>query len=107
MTGSFVVPGIMYLQAIGLSKDMLVQAMGMLFSLSTIGLALALQKSNLLTLELATISALAVIPAIIGMVAGQKIRKSLSEARFRRIFFISILILGVFIIVKSGISLFQ
>ena len=31
MTGSFVVPGVMYLQGIGLSRDILVQAMGMLF----------------------------------------------------------------------------
>jgi uncharacterized membrane protein YfcA len=105
MTGSFVVPGVMYLQAIGLPRDMLVQAMGMLFSLSTIGLAFALQKSNLLTSELATISAFAVIPSMIGMVAGQKIRKSLSETRFKRIFFWSILVLGAFIIAKSGLAL--
>ena len=105
MTGSFVVPGVMYLQAIGLPRDMLVQAMGMLFSLSTIGLAFALQKNSLLNSELATISSLAVVPAIIGMVLGQKVRKSLSETKFRKVFFISIFILGVFIIVKAGFSL--
>ena len=105
MTGSFVVPGVMYLQAIGLPRDMLVQAMGMLFSLSTIGLAFALQKNNLLTSELATISAFAVVPSIIGMVVGQKIRKSLPETRFRQIFFVSILLLGAFIIAKSGLAL--
>jgi uncharacterized membrane protein YfcA len=105
MTGSFVVPGVMYLQAIGLPRDKLVQAMGMLFSLSTIGLAFALQNNNLLTSELATISAFAVVPSIIGMVVGQKIRKSLSETRFRRIFFVSILVLGAFIIAKSGLAL--
>jgi len=101
MTGSFVVPGVMYLQAIGLSRDMLVQAMGMLFTLSTIGLTLALQKNSLLTPELTVVSALAVVPAIIGMVVGQRIRKSLSEAKFRKIFFVSILILGFFIVAKS------
>ncbi len=105
MTGSFVVPGVMYLQAIGLPRDMLVQAMGMLFTLSTVGLAVALQKSNLLTSELTTISAFAVVPAIIGMVVGQKVRKSLSETKFRKIFFVSILVLGAFIIVKSIFSL--
>src|SRR4029079_579636 len=31
MTGSSVVPGVMFLQALGLSRDMLVQAMGILF----------------------------------------------------------------------------
>jgi len=107
MTGSFVVPGVMYLQALGLPRDMLVQAMGILFSLSTIGLAFALQKSNLLTSELATISTFSAIPAIIGMVFGQKIRRSLSEPKFKKIFFISILILGSFIIAKSTFSLIE
>jgi uncharacterized membrane protein YfcA len=105
MTGSFVVPGVMFLQAIGLPRDMLVQAMGMLFSLSTIALAFALQKSNLLTTELTTISALAIVPAITGMVIGQKVRRTLSEARFKQTFFISILVLGLFIIVKSAWAL--
>jgi uncharacterized protein len=107
MTGSFVVPGVMYLQEIGLSRDMLVQAMGMLFSLSTIGLAFALQKNNLLTPKLAIISAFAVVPAIIGMMLGQKARKSLSETKFRKVFFISIFVLGLLIIGKSGFSLAQ
>ncbi|MCP4342145.1 MAG: TSUP family transporter [Desulfobulbaceae bacterium] len=105
MTGSFVVPEVMYLQAIGLPRDMLVRAMGMLFSLSTIGLAFALQKNNLLTSELATVSTFGVIPAVIGMMVGQRVRKSLSERHFRKIFFISIFILGGFIIAKSALSL--
>jgi uncharacterized membrane protein YfcA len=101
MTGSFVVPGVMYLQAIGLPRDQLVQAMGMLFSTSTIALAIALQKHSFLTTELATISLFAVIPAMVGMIIGQRFRVSLSEARFRQLFFISIFGLGCFIIVKS------
>ena len=41
MTGSFVMPGVLYLQAIGLPRDALVQAMGILFTLSTVALAIA------------------------------------------------------------------
>ena len=103
MTGSFVVPGVMYLQAIGFQRDMLVQAMGMLFTLSTIGLAIALKANNLLTYKLTAVSAYAVIPAIFGMVIGQRVRKELSEALFRKIFFVSLLSLGFFIIIKAGI----
>ncbi len=101
MTGSFVVPGVLYLQAIGLPRDMLIQAMGMLFTVSTVALGLALGGQQLLTAELGMISVAAVIPAIIGMVFGQKIRQRLSEAKFRLVFFIAILILGVYIIVRS------
>lgn len=98
MTGSFVVPGVMFLQAIGLSRDMLVQAMGMLFTVSTVALALALQTNNILTGSLGLASAVALVPAMIGMMAGQVIRHRLSEARFRRVFFWSILVLGLYIV---------
>jgi uncharacterized membrane protein YfcA len=98
MTGSFVVPGVMFLQAIGLPRDMLIQAMGMLFTASTLALAAALQKANFLTAHHAILSAGAVIPAIIGMVLGQRIRSGLSEQRFRKIFFVAILLLGAYII---------
>ncbi len=101
MTGSFVVPGVLYLQAIGLPRDMLIQAMGMLFTVSTVALGLALGGQQLLTVELGVISAAAVVPAIIGMVFGQKIRQRLSEAKFRLVFFVAILILGIYIIVRS------
>ena len=101
MTGSFVVPGVMFLQAIGLPRDMLVQAMGILFTLSTAALAVALHTSNLLTLELGLVSATAVVPAAVGMVTGQRIRRNLSEKSFRQVFFIAILVLGSCIILKA------
>ena len=101
MTGSFVVPGVLYLQAIGLSRDMLIQAMGMLFTASTLALALALQGNDLLTIELVKWSTVALLPATIGMVLGQRIRQRLSEQLFRRIFFISLLVLGAYIIASA------
>jgi uncharacterized membrane protein YfcA len=101
MTGSFVVPGVMYLQALGLPRDQLVQAMGLLFSLSTLALALALQGNGFLNVELGALSAAAVLPALLGMVIGQRLRKQLSEALFQRIFFVALLILGFAIIAKA------
>jgi len=101
MTGSFVVPGVMFLQAIGLPRDMLIQAMGMLFTVSTLALAVALQGNDLLSAELGTMSAAALVPAIAGMVLGQRIRQKLSEQLFRRVFFISLLILGAYIIARA------
>jgi hypothetical protein len=98
MTGSFVVPGVMFLQAIGLPRDMLIQAMGMLFTASTLALAAALQKANFLTVHHAVLSLGAVIPACIGMVLGQRIRSKLPEQRFRQVFFVAILLLGAYII---------
>jgi hypothetical protein len=102
MTGSFVVPGVLFLQAIGLSRDMLIQAMGMLFTVSTVALAVALRDNGLLTSELGSLSAAALLPAIIGMVVGQRIRQNLSEQLFRRVFFVALLILGAYIIASAA-----
>lgn len=101
MTGNFAVPGVLFLQAIGLSRDQLIQAMGMLFSVSTMALALALKRNEFLTLPLATLSAIAVLPAIGGMLFGQSIRKRLSEQLFRRAFFLGLLALGSYIAGRS------
>jgi len=101
MTGSFVVPGVLFLQAIGLPRDRLIQAMGMLFTASTLALAVALQGNDLLTIELGKFSAAALLPAIAGMVLGQRIRQRLSEDLFRRVFFISLLMLGAYIIASA------
>ncbi len=98
MTGSFVVPGVLYLQALGLTRDMLIQAMGLLFTASTIALAVALGGNDLLSLELGPWSAAALLPAILGMWIGQRVRRVLSEPLFRRVFFIALLILGGYII---------
>ena len=97
MTGSFVVPGVMFLQALGLSRDALIQAMGMLFTVSTLALGFALQADNLLRLEHGVLSTMALLPAMAGMVMGQRIRKRFSEQLFRKIFFLSLLALGAYL----------
>ncbi len=94
MTGSFVVPGVLYLQSIGLARDDLIQAMGLLFTLSTLGLGISLGGLDLLSQDLALLSALAVLPALIGMRLGQSLRKRISEPLFRKLLFASLLILG-------------
>ncbi|MDE0305287.1 MAG: sulfite exporter TauE/SafE family protein [Albidovulum sp.] len=98
MTGSSVIPGVMYLQSIGLPRDMLVQAMGFLFTVSTVSLGMALYGRNLLSVELGTLSVAALVPAAVGMVIGQRIRSVLSEIVFQRVMLVSLIILGCYII---------
>ena len=82
----------------------MIQAMGMLFTVSTVALAVSLGGQGLLSAELGTISIVSVVPAVIGMLLGQKLRQRLPEDKFRKVFFNSILILGLYIIVRSLIS---
>lgn len=75
--------------------------MGMLFTVSTAALAFALQGNGLMTGELGAWSAAALVPAIAGMAVGQRIRRTLPEPLFRRVFFVALLLLGVYIIVNA------
>lgn len=106
MTGSSVVPVVMYLQAIGLSRDKLIQAMGILFALFAIALGTGLQYSQLLGSERITLSVIAVFPALAGMVLGRRIREYLSESMFKKIFFSALLALGFYLVVSAVNSFF-
>ncbi len=102
MTGSFVVPGVLYLQALGMPRDMLIQAMGMLFTASTVALAIALGGQRLLALDTGLVSVAAVAPALAGMVLGRRLRRRLSEEGFRRAFFTSVVLIGAYIVARAS-----
>lgn len=100
-TGVFVIPAVPYLQALGLSKDDLIQALGLSFTVSTIALAVGLGLGGAFHLGNITLSALAVIPALLGMRVGTAVRARISVAAFRRWFMIFLGILGVELIARS------
>lgn len=107
MTGSFVVPGVLYLQSIGLDRNQLVQAMGILFTISTVCLGLSLSAFSLVSSEIALHSLLGVVPAILGMMLGSRVRRGLSEQRFRTVFFLAVLLLGLSVIAGALPALLQ
>jgi uncharacterized membrane protein YfcA len=83
-TGVFVIPAVPYLQAIGLGKDDLIQALGLSFTISTVALAMGLASGGAFHRGDIALSALAVAPALLGMWFGQSIRQRISAATFRR-----------------------
>lgn len=93
-TGVFVIPAVPYLQALGLSRDDLVQALGLSFTVSTLALALALGARGAFAVDAMGLSLLALAPALAGMWAGQKLRHRISPAAFRRVFLVFLLLLG-------------
>jgi uncharacterized protein len=101
LTGTFVMPSMLYFQALALPRDLLVQTMGVLFSVSTAAIALALAGEGLVTGELGLMSVAAIVPAIAGMVLGQTVRRRLSEATFRRVLYVALLLLGLYLAAKQ------
>src|SRR5690606_6648068 len=99
-TGVFVIPAVPYLQALGLEKDDLIQALGLSFTVSTIALAIGLAGGGAFRFENAVASLLAIVPALLGMGFGQIIRTRVSAATFRRWFLICLFLLGVQLLVR-------
>lgn len=93
-TGVFVIPAVPYLQALGLSRDDLVQALGLSFTVSTVALAAALGAHGAFATDKIALSLLALFPALLGMWAGQKLRGYIRPATFRRLFLVFLLLLG-------------
>jgi uncharacterized membrane protein YfcA len=100
-TGVFVIPAVPYLQAIGLEKEELVQALGLSFTVSTVALAAILAMSGSFAISIAGASLLALVPALAGMYAGQFIRLRAQPAVFRRWFFIGLLLLGMYLAMRG------
>ena len=79
ITGTFLVPGILYLQALGLKRDQMVQAMGLTFTVITVVLAVSLSSRELMPIDMMWASAGAVLPMGAGLLLGQRYRSRISE----------------------------
>jgi uncharacterized membrane protein YfcA len=100
-TGVFVIPAVPYLQALGLDKDDLVQALGLSFTASTFALAVILAADGTLKFSLAGVSLLALAPALVGMIAGQRLRALTRPDVFRYCFFAALLVLGGHLVLRA------
>lgn len=100
-TGVFVVPAVPYLSALGMTKDELIQALGLSFTVSTIALAIGLGVSGSYPRALALASLAAVVPALAGMFVGQAVRDRIEPAAFRRWFFVAMLLVGGYMVARA------
>lgn len=101
LTGVFFMPSVPYFQALGFTRDVMVQAMGILFLVSTVALAIALAGHGRVNVEIGAVSAIATLPALLGMGLGARLRRRLSEQRFRQALFIALLLLGLYIALQA------
>jgi uncharacterized membrane protein YfcA len=100
-TGVYMIPSAPYLQALGLEKDDLVQALGLSFTVSTLALAGILVHAGSLGMSVAGVSLLALVPALLGMVLGQWVRARVRSRAFRICFFLGSLVLGAHLALRG------
>jgi uncharacterized membrane protein YfcA len=103
-TGVFVIPAVPYLQGLRLERDMLVQALGLAFTTSTIALAASLLLAGQFATQAAGLSFFALAPALAGMLLGQWIRGRIRPEIFRRCFFLGLLALGLHLLLRPFLS---
>jgi len=100
-TGVFAMPAVVYLQAIGLEKEDLVQALGLSFTISSLALAVNLASVSALNLSLGAASLGALAVAGVGMWLGQTLRLRLRPETFRLCFLFGLLALGVYLVARA------
>lgn len=96
-TGVQVIPSMPFMQAIGMEKDELVQALGVFFTVATLALSVNLTASGLLTAATALPGIVAMAFAFGGMALGQAIRSKMPAEAFRRWFLIAMICLGFYL----------
>ena len=98
-TGVIVIPVVPFLQSLHLKRDDLVQSLGLAFTVSTVCLAIYLYLNPVDQMNIDwKMSLIALIPALIGMWFGTKIRYRIPEQKFRKLFFLGLVLFGSYMV---------
>lgn len=104
MTGTFIVPGLLYLETLGFKRDMFVQALGVTFVTISTTLALSMTGQGLVSWQHASLSAMGLIPVGIGLWLGQRTRHRISETFYRKMFFVALFLIGIYLIARVWLT---
>jgi len=104
-TGVSVMPIVPYLNSIGLQREALIQAMGLIFMIAMLALAACLAWTGHFEVASAGASGLALLPVFAGMYAGQLVRTRLHADAYRKWFFIGLIGLGAYSILRATVQL--
>lgn len=96
-TGVQVIPSMPFMQAIGMEKDELIQALGVFFTTATVAQAYNLTGAGLLNTSTLIPGTIGMIAAFAGMYIGQVVRSRMDAETFRRWFLIAMLLLGFYL----------
>jgi uncharacterized membrane protein YfcA len=100
-TGVQVIPSMPFMQAIGMEKDELVQALGVFFTVATLALAFNLSSAGVLSAATALPGAVAMVCSFAGVFIGQAVRSRMQPEAFRRWFLIAMILLGLYLVASA------
>lgn len=101
LTGSYMIPGVLYIQSLGFSRDMFVQVLGITFCVIMIFLGIFMSSNQLMQLETGLISAAGLVPTLLGMILGQRLRRRMPEHAFRLALFLALSAAGLYMVMRA------
>jgi uncharacterized membrane protein YfcA len=85
LTGSQIMPLMPFMLALGLRPAEQVQAINLAVTVASCVLAMAMLQTGLATTHLLALSVIGILPAILGVSVGARLRSALSESAFKRL----------------------
>ena len=92
---------IAYLVSLNLEKEFFIRTIAAMYFLGSIILYPLLVYNGLGTVYDLLISAFLIIPALTGQYLGTKIRHKLSSEIFRKLIFLILLVIGIYLLIKN------
>ena len=102
LTGSQVMPVIPYLLSLDMPRERFVQASNQSFTLSSAAMFVGLGAAGMMTVQVATVSALGLVLVALGVNIGQRISRQLAPQAFRTAVLIVLAALGLGLILRAA-----
>lgn len=102
-TGSQIMPIMPYLLSLKIDRDLFVQTINCSFTISTLVMIAGFGKLGLVTQSVVVLSAGGIVPVTAGIFLGGKLRKRVSEARYRKMVLFLLIVLGASLVVRSTV----
>src|SRR5215472_9022181 len=106
-SGVQVIPSVPFMQAIGMEKDELVQALGVFFTVATLALGFTLTRAGLVNSATALPGAVAMACSFAGVFIGQAVRSRMPAETFRRWFLIAMILLGIYLAASAVYEIYR
>ena len=90
--------------SLNLAPDRMVQAINFAVMIASTVLAVALLATGILTPRLLAISCFAIVPALLGVECGIRLRRHIAPDRFKRIVLATLMLSGLLMLLRPVIS---
>ncbi len=101
VSGFYGPPLMVYLAMLKLPKDLFTATIAMLFFVGGLSLAIFLAQLDVMNQSNLILSTAALIPAVLGIFIGQKIRARISQKQFERAITVAMLLIGLSLLSKG------